>query len=57
MKYPKEIPPHPSDFQTRRLGEFQRFPVPVTPKRLRKFVCMAVLPLAKPLAITPTVLQ
>src|SRR4029450_3934649 len=57
MKYPKEIPPHLNDFQTRRLDERQRFAVPVTAKRLRKFVCMAVLPPAKPLAIAPTMLQ
>src|SRR5215510_11729458 len=57
MKYPKEISPRPDDFQTRPFSKFQGVPVPVTTKLLRKFVCMAVLPPAKPLAITPAMLQ
>jgi hypothetical protein len=57
MKYPKEIPPCANDLQTRRLGNFQWFAIPVTAKRVRDFVCMAILEATKPLVITPTVLH
>jgi hypothetical protein len=57
MKYPKENSSRSNDFQTRRLSNFQRFAVPMTAKRFRDFVCMAILPAAEPLAITPAVFQ
>jgi hypothetical protein len=41
-------------FQTRSFSQLQRFTIPVTAKRFCKFIFMAILPAAKPSAITPT---
>jgi hypothetical protein len=57
MEDPEETPLGSYNFQTSAFSKLQRFPVPVTTKWLGEFVCMAVLPAAKPSAITATMLD
>ena len=54
---PKEEPARTAHLQSRITHDLQRFAVPMTAQRFREFVCVVILPVAKPFAITSPVLQ